>query len=53
MEITYTEWEKKSPVEMTHDMLVMDTVSCVIVALTMPAFTAAFFVLGYMIIKVL
>jgi hypothetical protein len=38
---------------MTKDMLILDTVSCIVVAITMPAFTIAFFGLGFMILKVL
>jgi MFS family permease len=45
--VSFDKWETKSEAQMDSDMLVLDTLSCTIVALTMPAFLLGFASYGH------
>jgi hypothetical protein len=49
--ISFVEWQGTGENAMDMDMLVLDTLSATIVALTMPAFLFGFLSYGYMIRK--
>lgn len=53
MEISYIVWQDETQAQMTMDMLVMDSVSCALVSISLPAFLAAFLVFGSLIRKTL
>jgi hypothetical protein len=47
MQVSYIEWQTKaSQAEMTENMLILDSVSCAIVSISMPAFFVAFIAFG-------